>query len=144
MLSLLVLPYLVLAPLRVSQSLRGRIGIALVMAFAAVGHFAMTAQMAQMLPPWVPMRIALIYASGVFEVMIAFAILVPRFARITGIVTCIYLLAILPSNVYAAVERVDFGGHAAGPAYLLVRVPLQLILVGWTYFFAVRRPAVRT
>jgi len=30
------------------------------------------------------------------------------------------------------------GGHNLGPMYLLVRVPLQLILIGWAYWFAVR------
>lgn len=40
---------------------------------------------------------------------------------------CIFLLLVLPSNIYAAWQRVDFGGHAAGPVYLLVRIPLQLL-----------------
>ena len=38
-----------------------------------------------------------------------------------------------------AIRRVDMGGHNLGPMYLLVRVPLQLILIGWVYWFAVRR-----
>ena len=50
------------------------------------------------------------------------------------------LLLVLPSNVYAAFQRIDFGGHGAGPAYLLVRVPLQLFLIGWIYWFAVKQP----
>jgi uncharacterized membrane protein len=34
---------------------------------------------------------------------------------------------------------VDIGGHAAGPAYLLIRLPLQLILIAWAWWFGVRR-----
>jgi len=30
------------------------------------------------------------------------------------------------------------GGHAAGPKYLWVRAPLQLVLAAWTWWFAVR------
>jgi len=34
---------------------------------------------------------------------------------------------------------VEMGGHGAGPAYLLLRVPFQFLLIGWAYWFAVRR-----
>jgi uncharacterized membrane protein len=51
-------------------------------------------------------------------------------ARPVGLALCIFLLLILPSNVYAAFQRVDFRGHGAGPIYLLVRVPLQFFLIG--------------
>lgn len=36
-------------------------------------------------------------------------------------------------------DRVEMGGHGAGPAYLLLRVPFQFLLIGWAYRFAVRR-----
>jgi len=51
----------------------------------------------------------------------------------------IYLIAIFPSNIYAAVQRIPFGGHSIGPRYLLVRLPLQGLLIGWTYLFTVKR-----
>jgi len=35
---------------------------------------------------------------------------------------------------------VGMGGHLWGPVYLLIRVPLQLLLIGWSYWFAVSRP----
>jgi uncharacterized membrane protein len=84
------------------------------------------------------MRIPVIYLSGVFELLAAVAILITSIARPVGITLCIFLLMILPSNVYAAFQRLDFGGHGAGPCYLLVRIPLQLFLIGWIYWFAVR------
>ena len=48
------------------------------------------------------------------------------------------LIAFLPVNIYAAVNRVGMGGHEWGPIYLLIRVPLQFILIGWIWWFAVR------
>jgi uncharacterized membrane protein len=62
-------------------------------------------------------------------------------ARPTGLALIVFLIAILPSNIYAAIERVPFGGHEAGPAYLWVRVPFQLFVIGWIYWFAVRPTA---
>jgi uncharacterized membrane protein len=66
-------------------------------------------------------------------------LLVPWLSRLTGICLVIFLILVLPANFYAAMQRVGIGGHSAGPTYLLLRVPLQLILIGWTYWFAVRQ-----
>lgn len=139
MLTLLLLPYWALVPAHVPETERGRIGVMLVFAFTGIGHFIKTSAMTGMLPAWVPMRVPLIYVTGVFEVLAAVAILVPSMARDTGIALCIFLVLILPSNVYAAFQRVEFGGHGAGPVYLLVRVPLQLFLIGWVYWFSIRQ-----
>jgi len=138
-LTLLLLPYLALSLAGIPGILCGRIGVALVFVFTGLGHFVRTSAMAQMLPNGVPMRVPLVRASGVFELLAAGAILVPRASRLTGVLLCIFLLVILPSNIYAAFKRVDFGGHGAGPVYLLVRVPLQLFLIGWIWWFTVRR-----
>jgi uncharacterized membrane protein len=137
-LALLLLPYWLLTLAEIPESLRGRAGISLVFAFTGVGHFIRTSAMTQMLPDWVPLRVPLIYATGVFELLAAVAILIAPLSRVVGLAICAFLLLILPSNIYAAFQRVNFGGHAAGPVYLLVRVPLQLFLVGWVYWFALR------
>ena len=141
-LGLLFAPYIALAPLRASRTLRARLGIALVFAVAGVVHFVKPTAMAQMLPPWVPLRVPLVYVTGVFELLAAVAILSARFRRPVGIALCIFLVLVLPANIYAAMQRLDFGGHGEGPAYLLLRVPLQLILIGWIYWFAIRREPV--
>ena len=138
-LALLLLPYWALIPAHVAEPERARIGMTLVFAFIALGHFVKTKSMSQMLPPWMPARIPLIYLTGIFELLAAIAILIPPLSRFTGIVLCDFLILILPSNIYAAIKRVDFGGHAAGPVYLLVRIPLQLFLIGWVYWFCVRQ-----
>jgi uncharacterized membrane protein len=140
-LTLLLLPYGLLSLTNLAEPLGGRIGVALVFAFTGVGHFIKTSAMAKMLPARVPIRVPLIYASGVFELLATVAILIPPVSRQTGIVLCIFLLLILPSNIYAAFQKVDFGGHAAGPIYLLVRVPLQFFLIGWIYWFAIKQAA---
>ena len=89
---------------KLSEPLRGRIGVSLVFAFTALGHFIKTAEMTQMLPAWVPMRLPLIYLTGVFELLAAIAILITPIARSVGLALCIFLLLILPSNVYAAFQ----------------------------------------
>ena len=139
MLALLLAPYWALIPAHVAEPERARIGVALVFAFTGIGHFIKNRAMCQMLPAWVPARVALIYITGVFELAAAIAILIPSLSRRTGIVLCVFLILILPSNVYVAINLVDFFGHTSGPVYLLVRIPLQLFLVGWVYWFCVRQ-----
>ncbi len=121
-----------------SRRAAGRVGIAAVFFFTAFGHFAKRDEMARMLPAGLPARRALVSLSGLLEAGLAGFVLVPRYAPIAGIAICAFLVLITPVNVSAACRRVEFGGHAAGPRYLWVRLPLQAVLVIWTYWFAIR------
>ncbi len=145
MLGILVVPYLLLTAvgavwpgLAFDTQLRGRVGLALLFLFTASGHFFKTRSMSEMLPPWVPVRVPIIYLTGLLELAGAVGLLMAQTYRLAGTCLLFFLVAVLPANVYAAFKRVDMGGHGQGPGYLLVRVPLQLVLMGWTYWFAVR------
>src|SRR5215471_8635310 len=123
---LLVIPYLVLVLFHFNNpTMAGRVGVCAVFLFTAIGHFFKTDSMVPMLPPFVPARRALIYLSGVVEVLFAVAVVVMRNPSSVGLIVVVYLIAIFPSNAYAAVHRISFGGHSVGPRYLLVRFPLQ-------------------
>lgn len=146
LLLLLVGPYALLAlagtrlrALRLGAAARARVGLSLFFAFTALGHFVRTEEMARMLPPAVPWREGIIYLTGVLELLGAAGVWVPRLRRLTGLCLVLMLFCVLPSNVYAALNRVDFGGHDAGPAYLLARIPFQLFVIWWVYFAALRR-----
>lgn len=121
-----------------SRARRGQISLAVLFLFTGMGHFAQTDQMVQMLPPEVPARTAIIWLSGIGEWLLAIGLLVPRYARVAGLCAIAFLVLVFPGNVYAALNHVDVGGHGAGPAYLLVRAPFQLLLIVWAYWFAVR------
>ena len=116
----------------------GRIGIAAVFAFTALGHFVQRDAMAAMLPAALPARPAIVILSGLLEALLAILVLIPSYSRAAGIAICVFLVLVTPVNVHAAIKQVDFGGHAAGPRYLAVRLPLQLALLIWTWWFAVR------
>jgi uncharacterized membrane protein len=113
---------------------RARVGLSLFFAFTALGHFVRTQDMAQMLPPFVPYRTEIIYVTGLLELAGAIGVWIPRLRKLTGVCLGLMLVGLLPANVYAAVNRVPFGGHEMGLPYLLVRVPFQLFAIGWTYF----------
>lgn len=99
--------------------------------------------MAAMLPPAIPYRIELIYVTGVLELLGAIGVWIPRLMKLTGACLILMLIGVMPSNIYSAINHVDFGGHGAGPVYLLVRVPFQIFVIWWVYF-ATQRHVTRT
>ena len=116
----------------------GVLGLTLVFCFTGVGHFIETKPMAEMIPPWLPGRVAAVYVTGALEILLALLALKRELRSRVGWVLLIMLILLLPVNIYAAIERVPMGGHAWGPVYLAIRIPLQLVLMAWTYWFAVR------
>lgn len=140
LLALLVVPYVALTVWSrwfsgrdLTFATRARVGLSLFFIFTGVGHFIRTEQMVAMLPPSMPGRLAMIYATGILEFLAAIGVWIARLRKLTGVCLIVMLIAILPANVYSAFMRVDFGGHAAGPLYLLVRVPFQIFVIWWTY-----------
>lgn len=133
MLALMIGPYLVSR----SRS-AAAIGVGLLFVFTGSGHFLQTEAMAQMLPPWVPARLTLVYLTGVLELVIALGLFIPTTRRLAGWAAAAALVLFFPANIYAALNYVPMGGHAWGPVYLLVRAPLQLAILLWIYAFVLR------
>lgn len=119
------------------NSTAGCLGIALLFAFTGVGHFIKTGPMADMLPAYIPGRIWLVYFTGVLEMAAGIAVLSIRWRKPVACGLIAMLIAFLPVNIYAAINRIGPGGHALGPVYLLLRVPLQLFVGIWIYWFAI-------
>lgn len=107
------------------------IGLGIAMLFFASGHFAMTHELVEMLPRWVPERELIIYATGALEILIAFGLFTERWRRPAGLAAAFLFVLFLPANVYAALNYTGIGQHESGPGYLWMRVPLQFFLFAW-------------
>lgn len=118
----------------------GCVAFAVMFVFTGVSHFALADGMVQMLPEWVPGRYPIIYLTGLMEMVMGMGFLWSPTQRFTGSMAIAFLIGVLPSNIYASLNSVDFGGNAQGPRYLFCRIPLQIFLIGWVWFMAVRRP----
>ena len=146
MLVLMMAPYLVVRLLSVAThrdyNARGAaaIGLAVLFIFTGTGHFIDAETMAQMLPAWIPERVLLVYLTGVLEFAIAAGFLVRKFRRCTGWAAAAVLIVFFPANIYAAFNHIPMGGHEWGPVYLLIRAPLQAIILLWVYWFTIQRP----
>ena len=141
MLLSLVGPFIVLSAIerfvprfRTSAAFKGRLGVSFFLLGPAVSHLANTEAFVAMLPPFVPWRTEIVYVTGVFEILGAIGIWIPRLSKLAGLLLIIMLIGFLPANIYAAFARVDYGGSTFGPAYLLIRVPFQFFIVWWIYW----------
>lgn len=120
-----------------------QVGLGLSFLVFALGHVVMTDEMVAMLPPWIPLRAALVYATGLLELGVALALFSARWRDRASIWAAALLIGFFPVNLYAAWQRV--GGdleREMGLDYLWVRAPLQLFLIGWA-LWPVLRPSQR-
>lgn len=122
-------------------ALSGRIAMAVMLCFTAIGHFAFSKGMSMMIPSVIPFKIELVYLTGIAEILLAIGLLVPKFSALSAWSLIIFLILLLPANIYAAIHEVDyqkgtFNGN--GLVYLWFRIPLQLWFIGWTYISALK------
>lgn len=103
--------------------------------FIAAGgnHFRRPAFYERMIPPALPSPSLLVAVSGIAEIALGILLLVPRTRRLAawGIITL--LVAVFPANIQMATHADQFPQFSR--TALLVRLPLQLVLIGWAWFY---------
>ena len=122
--------------------LAARIAMSAMFIFTAIGHFVFTKGMAAMVPEFIPYKQLAVHLSGVFEVLIAVGLLLPNFKTITAWIAIVFLVLILPANIKAAIDNLnyqtgEYDGH--GLNYLWLRIPMQVLFIGWIYFCAIKK-----
>jgi uncharacterized membrane protein len=107
---------------------------------AGANHFANTAFYLPMMPPYVPYHRELVYLSGLAEIVLGVAVLVPATRRLAAWGIILLLIAIFPANVHIALHDLPVFGatHGLG-VWNWVRLPLQGVLVSWAWWYT--RPA---
>lgn len=119
----------------------GRLSLSAMLVFAATGHFAFNKGMSMMVPNFIPFKSAVVYITGLIELGFAAAVFIPGYRLLAGWMLIVFLALLLPSNILAAVRRIDYqdpGSQGSGVEYLWFRVPLQLLFVIWTYIFCIK------
>jgi uncharacterized membrane protein len=122
-------------------ALSGRISLAAMLVFTAIGHFAFNKGMSLMVPDPIPFKAELIYLTGVLEILFAASLFFPAYRISAGWLIIAFLLLVLPFNIYASLKHIDyqkatFDGNGIG--YLWFRIPLQVLFILWTYLSAIK------
>jgi len=125
----------------IDYHLAGKIALAATLLFTSLGHLIYTKGMLLMLPGFIPLKKEMIYVTGLLEVMGAFGLFIPSLSRLTGMLLIVFFILILPTNIYASMRHLNYETatfDGKGPGYLWFRIPFQLLLIGWTYYFVLR------
>lgn len=120
-----------------------RLLLALFFMLAGALHFVRPEAYMQMIPPYLPQPLLLIYVSGLCELAGGVGLLVTRLRRSAGYGLVALLIAVFPANIHMAVNHIGVAGMNL-PAWLLwLRLPLQALLIAWVWACALRQPAGR-
>jgi uncharacterized membrane protein len=109
-----------------------RVLLAAGMIGAGLLHFTFPAPYVRIVPAFLPSPLALVHASGAFEILGGAGLLVERTRRWAAWGLVALFVAVFPANVNMAVHRIGFDGP---PWVLWARLPLQGVLVAWAWWY---------
>jgi uncharacterized membrane protein len=99
-------------------------------------HFLRPATYAEIVPPFIPWPLAMVYVSGAAELAGGLGLLLPGLRRAAAWGLVALLIAVFPANVYMAVDRVQVTATPLPEWLLWARLPLQFVLIWWVLWCA--------
>jgi uncharacterized membrane protein len=105
-----------------------RCALAVMFAFTATAHFnRMKHDLAQMIPSYFPTPLLLVYITGIFELLGAAGLLVPKVKVLAANCLIALLIGMFLANVNAAKKGVTLRAKPATP--LRLRTPMQVFFI---------------
>lgn len=128
-------------PGRLLAMRRGQITIALkwllAVSTALVGvlHFTNPQPFLDIMPPYLPYHLELVYISGFFEIVGSIGLLVPMTQRAAAWGLIALFVAVYPANIHLAVNNPPMNGEIV-PAWIRWgRLPVQFVFIYWAWIF---------
>ncbi len=116
-------------------------GLAVVFAWffgGGISHFTNADFFIAIVPPWWPWPSFAVYASGVFEVLLAILIVWPKTRSLAGLGLIALTLAVTPANVHMWLHPEQF--PEVSEAALSIRLVVQVLLLALIWW-STRRPS---
>ena len=102
---------------------------------AGVLHFVKPKPYVRMMPARIPAPLAIVYFTGVCEILGGLGLLLPQTQRVAAWCLIAFFVAVFPANVNMAVNKIGLG-RTTPPAWALWgRLPLQGVLIAWAWWF---------
>lgn len=108
---------------------------------AGINHFIAPEPYIAIMPAALPAHRLLVYLSGVAEIAGGLGLILPATRRLAAWGIIALLVAIFPANVNMAVNHLPLAGKVPPTWVLWGRLPLQLVMIAWAYWFT--RPDVK-
>lgn len=105
---------------------------------AGLNHFLDTAFYVSIMPPYLPWPVELVYASGAAEVLIGVSLFFRRIERLAAWGAIALIVAVTPVHVHMVMHPALYPQFSE--ALLWARLPLQVLLIAWAYWFTRPRP----
>ncbi len=106
---------------------------------AGAGHFVSPGSFVKIVPPYLPFPRELVFASGVFEVVLGVLLIIPQTTRLAAWGLIALLVAVFPANIYMYQHGELF---QVPPLVLLLRLPLQVLLIAWAWAYTRKQGSI--
>ena len=97
-----------------------------------ISHFTSPIWYVQIVPPYLPYKLELVYISGLFEILFGGMLFFKKTRFLAGWGLILLLIAVYPANIYLA----QTNGAAMNTTPLIAwgRIPVQFIFIGLAYW----------
>ncbi|HEY9630316.1 MAG TPA: DoxX family protein [Coleofasciculaceae cyanobacterium] len=112
-----------------------RVVLAVFMVTAGVLHWVTPEPFVKIVPSFLPAPLALVYISGVFEILGGVGLLLPWVNQAAAWGLIALFIAVFPANINMAVNRIHLDGIPDSPWLLWGRLPLQAVLIAWAWWY---------
>ena len=102
-------------------------GIAFIL--VGISHFRNPQIFVEIVPPFLPFALFLVYLTGVMEIAGGIGIIYPGSRLITGRLLVLFLLAVFPANLYMWFADVPFNGTLLTTHQHMLRAGIQVVLI---------------
>ena len=100
---------------------------------AGVNHFVNPPFYLNIMPPYLPWPAALVIISGVAEVVLGIALLIPKLSRLAAWGIIALLIAVFPANLHMTMHPELYPEIPV--IALWIRLPIQGLLILWAYYY---------
>jgi len=115
--------------------------VGLLFILAGVNHFINPDFYVNIMPPYIPAHLTMVYVSGFFEVLGGAGVLIPTLRRAAGWGLIALLIAVFAANLHMVMHPAEYPSI---PYWVLVaRIPLQFVLIAWVEWSTRYNPCTR-
>ena len=94
-----------------------------------MSHFREPEKFAEIIPPFLPFPIILVYITGAMELLGGIAIIYPETQELAGRFLALFLVGVYPANLYMWTHDVPFNGTKFSTQGHILRLLMQLLLI---------------
>ncbi len=109
--------------------------LSIFMVSAGVLHFATPEPFIKIVPGFLPSPAALVYISGVIEILLGVGLMVPRVRSLSAWGLILLFVAVYPANINMAINPIEMGSIPDVWWVHAIRLPFQFILIAWAYWY---------